>query len=481
MNRHESKLAIWCFSFCLMMIVSMGQVAAEEDKLHQLEQYIERFIEEQQIPGTSIAIVHEGELFYANAWGITGESEEPVTTETPFTLGSISKSLTGLGVMKLVEGGAVDLEDPIHMYLPSFDLQDQQAASQITIKQLLTHTSGFSTYSGLAVSDKESKDAGVIKKHAQRLLNEKLSAGPGEKYQYSNANFIILGALIEEVTNQTYSEFMEKEVFTPLGMDGAAADEHTADNKGYKAGHQSWLGLPQRSHVNYDNGGAPYGYIVASTTDMVQYLSLLHSRERPDFLSEEMMNLYVSPHVQTGEDRYYGFGVRVTAPYSNEEMIWHSGSTPDSRSEIFYIPETGWGGVILTNKNHILEEDALAYLKHGIINILNGEEAVKVPTYFPLIQMIIIALLCFLTAMFIYIIVKSKSAIVRKKALWRSLGIILVFLSITIIPLLLYFVGVPWHTIKGFATDVAWLTITFSILSLVNGILLIGFSFKAVK
>jgi CubicO group peptidase (beta-lactamase class C family) len=476
------KVILICLLFnSVIIFLSASQTSAKQDIKSTINSYVETFLEEHRIPGASIAIVHENDIFHSKAWGVTGESKEKVTTETPFTIGSISKSLTGLAIMRLIEEGTVHLEDPVQKYIPWFTLKDKQAASQITIKHLLTQTSGISTYSGLSISDRESEDFGAIKKNVESLSNDKLTAAPGEKHQYSNANFLILGALIEEVTNQTYSEYMEKQVFSPLGMKYAAADKDMAYKKGYVAGYQSWLGIPRKSAVTYDNGGAPYGYITASATDMVQYIKLLSQYERNNFVSENTMNLYVSPYIQTGEDRYYGLGIRITNPDSKNEMIWHSGSTPDSHAEVFFIPETGWGGVILTNKNHILEEEALIYLKQGIISILNGKEPVDVPKYSPIIQMIMIGILCLLFVMFIYQLVKVKSGIVRKRILFRISGITLLILSIAIIPLLIYSVESPWHAIKVFAADIALLTRMMVIFLALNGLLSIFISFKKIS
>lgn len=215
----------------VILFLPASKVSAEKDIKNTIDNYVETFLKEHRIPGASIAIVHENDLFYSKAWGVTEETEEKVTTETPFTIGSISKSLTGLAIMKLMEEGKVDLEDPVQKYIPWFTLKDKEAASNITIKHLLTHSSGISTYSGLSISDKESKDFHAIKNNVENLSNVTLTVSPGEKHQYSNANFLILGALIEEVTNQTYSDYMKQEVFLPLGMKSAAADNDTAYKK----------------------------------------------------------------------------------------------------------------------------------------------------------------------------------------------------------------------------------------------------------
>jgi len=476
------KAILVCFLviplYLFQLVSPISTEAAEQDVKSTIDKYVENFLEEQRIPGASIAIVHKNDIFYSKSWGVTGESEEKVTAETPFVVGSISKSLTGLAVMRLLDAGIIQLDDPVQKYMPWFTLKDKQAASQITIKHLLTQTSGISTYSGLAISDKESKDLSAIKDNVESLSNVELTAAPGEKHQYSNANFSILGALIEEVTKQPFSKYMEEQVFSPLGMKNAAANSSIAYEKGYLAGYQSWLGHPVKSAVTFDNGGTPYGYITASATDMVQYIKLLSRHEHNNFLSKNAMNLYISPFVQTSKYRYYGLGVRISYPESKEEMIWHSGSNPDARSEVFYLPETDWGGVILTNKSHILEEKSLLYLKEGIINILNGKEPVDAPKYTPTSQVIIIAILCLLFVLFIYLLLKVKAKNVNKRGVLGIFGLILLVLAIISIPLLSYNTGTPWHTIRYFAPDIAFLVIALVTLLTLNGLLSIYISFK---
>lgn len=463
---------------CYTMFLPTTLVSANQDIKNQLDAYIESYLEEYQVPDASVAIVHNNEIYFSKSWGITGESEEKVTTETPFTIGSISKSLTGLAIMKLIDENIIELDDPVQKHIPWFKLEDKHEVAQITIKQLLTQTSGISTFTGLSISDKESKDLDAIKKNVKSLSNVSLTAFPGEKHQYSNANFLILGALIEEVTNQTYAEYMEQNVFAPLGMKNAAADYKTAYEKGYRSGYQSWFGIPMKSSVTYDNGGAPYGYIAASVEDLVQNIKFLSGKDFNNFLSEEMMNLYLTPHVQTGENRYYGLGIRISNPDTQDKMIWHSGSTPDSHAEMFYIPKTDWGGVILTNKNNQLEEEGLYYLKIGIINILNGKESNDIPENTPTIQFIILGFICLLFGLFIYLLLNLKSNKIRKKRLWVIVGIICLIFSIVLIPLFVYFVGAPWNAIKVFSPDIALLTIVSVTLLAFSGLLAIRISFK---
>ncbi|QDQ06100.1 serine hydrolase domain-containing protein [Bacillus sp. BD59S] len=453
------KMSLICL-LCnvLILCITPSKVYAQQKVKVTLDKYIEKFIKEQSIPGASVAIVHNKDIFFTKTWGITGESEKKVTSKTPFAIGSISKSLTALAIVKLIEDKKIKLEDPVQRYLPWFKLKDSQISSTITIQHLLTHTSGISTYEGLLLSDKQSKSSTALKENVMKLSNVKVTAPPGEKYQYSNANYIVLGALIEEVANETYSSYMQKYIFQPLNMNGAAASKETAYEKGYLTGYQSWFGIPRKSVVSYDNTGAPYGYITANLEDMIQYIMFLNRPEDPQLLKKENMDLYLSPLYKINSEKSYGFGLRTTNINESETMIWHSGSTPDARAEIFILNKSGWSGVILTNKNHVLEETALSVLKKGIISILNGEEL-----------LLIVTLILFIIS--IMLIKKYKHIKTGKKVIWLFIGSLSLLISIVFIPLLTYSTSSPWRTIKIFAPDVALFTSIIVTLLAVNGLI----------
>ncbi|MDQ7237838.1 serine hydrolase domain-containing protein [Bacillus pacificus] len=466
------KMSLICL-LCnvLILCITPSKVYAQQKVKVTLDKYIEKFIKEQSIPGASVAIVHNKDIFFTKTWGITGESEKKVTSKTPFAIGSISKSLTALAIVKLIEDKKIKLEDPVQRYLPWFKLKDSQISSTITIQHLLTHSSGISTYEGLLLSDKQSKSSTALKENVMKLSNVKVTAPPGEKYQYSNANYIVLGALIEEVANETYSSYMQKYIFQPLNMNGAAASKETAYEKGYLTGYQSWFGIPRKSVVSYDNTGAPYGYITANLEDMIQYIMFLNRPEDPQLLKKENMDLYLSPLYKINSEKSYGFGLRTTNINESETMIWHSGSTPDARAEIFILNKSGWSGVILTNKNHVLEETALSVLKKGIISILNGEEPVDIPKNIPLTQIILLIVTLILFIISIMLIKKYKHIKTGKKVIWLFIGSLSLLISIVFIPLLTYSTSSPWRTIKIFAPDVALFTSIIVTLLAVNGLI----------
>jgi CubicO group peptidase (beta-lactamase class C family) len=486
--RTMNRMRIWWIWLKIALLVGLGSfinlysassVFADQQIKTDIDRYVETYMNEHQIPGMAVGLVSRDGLLYSKGWGITGGEKENVTADTPFLLGSLSKSFTGLAVVKLMEEKKLGLDDRVKEHLPWFTLKDEKTASEITVQQLLSHMSGLSTATGLMAADQGSKDPDAIKTSVEKFSNVELTAAPGTKYQYSDANYLILGALIEEVSGQPFSRFMEQTIFSPAGMEQAGADYEAVSEIGYQPGYQSWFGIPRASRVPYDNGGAPYGYIAASANDMAEYLKVLGGQKRSGLLGEESKALFLSPLTKTDEEKQYGFGWRISQTDFMETMIWHSGSTPDSRSELFYLPESGWGGVILTNKNHIMEEAALSHLTKGIISMLNGEAPVEPPGYVPYIQFVVSAVLGMLLLVSLYLVKKAITGqeVLRKKG-WRTAGLLFLVLAGAWIPLLLLAVNTPWHTIRLFAPDVAFLVILLVVFCAINAGLSLYLSFR---
>ncbi|WP_255220304.1 serine hydrolase domain-containing protein [Terribacillus saccharophilus] len=455
---------------CLLLIACCtlfsNPVQAETKTESRLTDYLEKYLKKERIPGASISIVSKGKTVYEYAWGTTGEDEDNVTPKTPFALGSISKSFTGLAIAKLVDEKKLTLDDPISNYLPSLQLNG--AESKITIQHLLTHTSGISSYDGLKIADLGIEEQIELKTIVQKLSSISLTHDPGSVHQYSAANYLILGAIIEEISAQKFADYMEKQIFFPLQMTHTAADVDMANRTGYHTGYQSWFGFPAKSKLPYDNSGAPYSTITSSAEDMSQLILLLSGR-RNDTFETSVLNRYTERLYERKSEDYYGYGLRHTKLDSGKDIVWHSGSTPDAHAELFYIPEEDWGAVILTNKNHILEESSLPLLKQGIIDIMHGNEPEKIPSYFPTSQLILGLIVTGLFRWTIILIVKRKK--LKKRKTMLMIGVLSLMIGAILIPFLIYTMQSPWHSISAFAPDIAFLTVITVLLLAISGML----------
>ena len=143
-------------------------------------------------------------------------SGRPVTADTPFLIGSISKSFTAMAVMKLAEAEKIELGAPVSRYL---DVFKDRPSGAITIRQLLSHTSGFSTKQGNDTQIDRSQSGDELQRQVERIAEWSPAHAPDARWQYSNANYQILGAVIEQVSGQDFASYIEAEILEPIGMD----------------------------------------------------------------------------------------------------------------------------------------------------------------------------------------------------------------------------------------------------------------------
>ena len=230
-------------------------------------------------PGLSYAVVADGEVTSVGAHGVLragGESE--VAPDIPFLIGSITKSFTALAVMQLVEAGRIDLDAETSRYLDAFS---GRPAGDITIRELLSHTSGFSTLQG---NDTNRNDD--LAHRVDSLAKVTPVYAPEERWAYSNLNYLILGRVIEVVSWQDYQAYVTANILEPVGMDHSfVADGEVHDSMA--TGHRPWFWTKRPMGDNRtDRATAPQGGIVASANDLARYLQMMMNGE-DDVLSAE--------------------------------------------------------------------------------------------------------------------------------------------------------------------------------------------------
>lgn len=186
-----------------------------------IEKNIETFIEKtmflQDIPGLAIAITKENEIVYSKGFGLRNiDSKENVNQETIFHMASITKTFVGTGIMQLVEQGKIDMNKPVVDYLPYFHLKDSRY-KDITVLHMLSHTSGMPDCADYGWENPEYDDQ-ALERYVRSLDNISLIGEPGERFRYSNIAYEVLGDLIAEVSGESFEDYIEKNIFKPLGM-----------------------------------------------------------------------------------------------------------------------------------------------------------------------------------------------------------------------------------------------------------------------
>lgn len=444
-------------------------LAAEErnrDTAQQIDALMKEALAKYHIPGASLAVVHRGQTVYQESWGTMSDGAA-VTEDTTFLIGSVSKPLTALAVMMLAEEGKLKLDEPIETYLPWFTYQTDSGNS-ITVRHLLEQTSGIGAYEGMKVTDREDRDREKgIAQAAAELSGVKLSRAPGEAYEYNSANYLLLGAIVEAVSGQPFSAFMDTRVFSSLGMNRTAADYDSAVSKGFVPGYRSWFGKPVKGDGLYDPSGAPYGYMSSSAADLAKFIKfMLYGGE---LISEQgLKQLRTPPESNTR----YGLGWHF--PRSGEKYPYHTGATPEYRSELFIMPEQDTGAVLLMNKYHELEAVAYLSIMEGIRSIMKGETPqlaeMNASTQWVTLGVVI---LFAAVAVLSFIRLRRKKAI--NKPLWVSVGVLSVILAAVLISLFTYSMGISWRTVGLFLPDIAFLMQCLIAVLAVHGLLAIIF------
>lgn len=306
-----------------------------------IDEFIDREMPRSGAPGLAYAVVVDGKVTEAGARGVVRQGEdEAVTLDTPFPIGSISKSITALAVMQLVEAGKVDLDAGLSSYLPG--LSNSQAGA-VTIRQLLSHTSGFSTFQGNSSHFDEREQADALSLRVAELLQEGPSHAPGESWEYSNVNYQVLGRVVEQVSEQPFEDYVEANIFEPIGMDHSfVADGETHD--GMVAGHRPWFGTKQPLVLDATHRVmAPAGGVVSSASDLAAYMQVMLN-ERDDVLSAAGKDVMLRPASEASP--FYGLGWFVDTENGN---VWHDGSTPGVETLASMVPADDKGVIVLVN------------------------------------------------------------------------------------------------------------------------------------
>lgn len=309
-----------------------------------IDAYVEAIMRGDRVPGVALAIVRDNEVVYLRGYGEDGYGR-PVTPETSFILGSMSKSFTALAIMQLVEQGAIDLDAPAQRYLSWFQVDDPATSAQITVRQLLNHTSGIPSRAPQA-----NMPNATLQDHVRALAAVSLDNAPGEQHEYASPNYLVLGAIIEQVTGQSYGEYIQQRIFTPLDMQHSFTGQDVATQQGMAQGHRYWFGFPVPATLPYESDRMPTAAVISSASDLAHYLlaqlngGSFNGRPALSPAGVAEMHRPTAP----SEGFSYAMGWRV-GPIDGVPAIHHGGIVPHFRGKMVMLPEQRWGVAVLTN------------------------------------------------------------------------------------------------------------------------------------
>ncbi len=460
-----------------LAVVALGLGAAFPSSVPDgsIEGFIDRELPAAGAPGVAYAVVADGGITEAGARGVVRKgSDTKVTPDTPFLTGSITKSFTALAVMQLVEAGRVDLDADFSRYLEGFA---GRPAGEVTIRQLLSHTSGFSTLQGNASHTDVSGGPDELARRVEALTEVTPVEQPGRSWAYSNLNYQILGRVVEVVAGVDYQAYVSDHILQPVGM----SNSFVADGKVHESmatGHRPWFGTKRALSANgTDRGTAPQGGVVASATDLARYLQVMMNGQ-DDVLSAEGKALMMRP--VGGAASFYGFGWFVDAANGT---VWHSGTSPGFETLATMDPDAGRAVVVLVNAGSGTGFGETTELRNGITARAlgldydgEGSRLAQKALFIGLVLLPIGYLLSMVWAWRQRAAIRAKSGAAGLFSLWFPLLTTLAaaFVVLYLVPSLS---GTPLGTLRLFQPDLALLLIATAVTGVLWAVFRLGVAY----
>ncbi len=336
------------------------KLGAVDSLFFSYDDFLSHSVDTMLSPGAAVAIVYKGEIVLLKGYGVKKTSgNDSVDIHTAFRIGSVSKGFAGVLTGILVNEGYLSWDDCVKNYLTDFTMRDTACASRLTIKHILSQTSGFPahTYTDLL-------DNGYTYENIKGSLGSvPLAARPGQIYSYQNVVYSLIGDILQKATGTDYNNLLRQKIFVPLQMHEASTDFATFSNSMNSAYPHVQSGKTWRAKAKNDRyyTVSPASGINASASDMAQWLLAL-TGNYPDVISPqtirdistaciEVPRRYTNRAIwKSLQKTYYGLGWRVFL-VQNHEVVYHGGYVEGFRTEIAFDPDENIGIAVMFNSN----------------------------------------------------------------------------------------------------------------------------------
>jgi CubicO group peptidase (beta-lactamase class C family) len=359
----------------------------------KIDAFVRAQVERHGIPGLAMAVIQDDQVVSMQGYGKADQTGREVTPQTPFVLASVSKPITALAVMQLVEAGKVELDAPVQRYLPGFRVADALASQQITVRHLLQHTSGIPEQ-GCA---NRRFGAATLEQFVTRLQTIELDAAPGTRHFYCSGNYNILGRIVEVVSGQPYASYIEQQIFAPLEMRHSFTSEQEVMQHGLAQGYRWFFGLRVPFHEPFDPVQMPSGFLISSAEDMAHFVIAQLNGGRfgsTSILSPQGIAVMQAPGVPTGAgEATYGLGWK-TGLLGRVPAVYHTGDHPEVHTIVLIEPGARRGAVLLMNANNLPAlMTAFKDIQEGVARLLAGQQPASESWSLPRLYLIIDAVL----------------------------------------------------------------------------------------
>ncbi|MFD7226383.1 serine hydrolase domain-containing protein [Streptomyces sp. NPDC059892] len=334
-----------------------------------IDRYVRDYMEQTDLPGAVVAVTKGDRVVHTAGYGHTA-SGQAMTARTRVPVASLSKSMTALAVMRLVETGRVDLDRPVHRYLPEFTMADRRA-ERITVRQLLTQTSGMADS---AYPDLRRAQPRTLKEAVAAMREARLAADPGTRNSYHNPNYFVAARLAEVVSGRPFADYLSAEIFQPLRMTRTTSVGTTDDMPDGARGYvRAYGSVFSRPHPRWFTAGG-HG-VVTTADDLSRWLIAQNnqgvSADGRRVASARTIDLTHTPPTSP-PDSHYAMGWSKSTRDGELRQIQHTGQLLTHNSIATLLPDSGIGIAVVTNTGMISGDDA-PQLSDGLVDLARGE------------------------------------------------------------------------------------------------------------
>ena len=381
------------FLFYIQLIFIRNEI-----NIAEIDKKLETEFESSHLKTASILLINKTDILFNKTYG-----SSKVKSNTPFNLGSISKSFTALGVLQLIENNQLLLSQSLNEFDNLKEYLKEDILKKITVGELLNHTSGLDT---------------------MKFKYKKSNQG---KFSYSNIGYGLLAKIIENISKKTYSDYMKENIFIPLNMQNYATDYDDAKKNGLIKSYRNFYGFYYESNNIKDEMSdkfmIPAGFISISTNDMEKYLKFHLNKDNIFKNATKMLEIMYKGTIKAYDSYIYGMGI-WSETINNHVVYYHYGETSSFSNNFFIIPDMGIAGSILINSQNYLTYSIISQFKMTLIKLLVKEDYDKIGNKYVLMHLLfdiiyIVSNLIPIGLLIFYIIRIIK----KKEPMWIQKGI----------------------------------------------------------
>lgn len=315
----------------LLLIITLTTNSFAQSFAKNIDKVILNEFKDKNGPGGVFMVAKNGKIVYERAFGKANlELDVNLTTESVFQLGSMTKQFTAIAILMLEEQGKLDVKQTVSKYIP-----DYPSGDSITLHHLLTHTSGIKDFTKMKTLRDIAQKEMTPKMLVDFFKNESVDFKPGEKFDYNNSGYVLLGYILEIVSGETYEDFIQKHIFDKVGMKNSryATDRQIINKRAY--GYQKKeSGYVNKTIINFSVPFAS-GALMSSLSDMLKWQNALNQNIL--LKSENSQKAFSKYKLISGEEFTYGYGWHIK-DLKGKQSREHGGSIFGFKTMGVYIP-----------------------------------------------------------------------------------------------------------------------------------------------